>query len=105
VYEKKDDCPVCASTVRKMTVDPNMSLNRLIQELTVGDLRLQNPSITAATSGLTLYMQKPPSLEKATRKNLDKSLGELIQDGEELTVTDPMFSNKSIGLTIMFQKT
>mmetsp|Transcript_15188 Transcript_15188/g.17355 ORF Transcript_15188/g.17355 Transcript_15188/m.17355 type:complete len:463 (-) Transcript_15188:167-1555(-) len=99
--EKKDDCPVCSSVVRKMTVSAKMSLNELIQQLREGDLRLKAPSITSATG--TLYMQKPPFLEKQTRPNLDKALNELIEDGEELTVTDPTFSHTSIGVTMTFK--
>ncbi len=103
VYEKKDDCPVCSTSVRKMSVSPNKTLNELLQSLREGDLRMKSPSITAAGSGQTLYMQKPPALEKATRPNLDKALNVLIQDGEELTVTDPMFSDTSVGLVIYFE--
>jgi len=103
IYEKKEDCPVCSSAVRKMTVSPSMTLNELLHTLREGDLRLKSPSVTAADSGKTLYMQKPPALEKATRSNLDKALNVLIQNGEELTVTDPMFSDTSIGLSIFFE--
>ena len=100
-YEKKVDCPVCSSTVRKMTVSPNMTLNELMQSLRDGDLRLKSPSITAADK--TLYMPKPPALEKFTRPNLDKALNVLIGSGEELTVTDPMFPGTSVVLSIYFK--
>ncbi|KAL3932525.1 MAG: hypothetical protein SGBAC_010811 [Bacillariaceae sp.] len=46
------------------------TLNELIQILKERNLRLGAPSMTTADK--TLYMQKPPALEKATRKNLDK---------------------------------
>jgi ubiquitin-activating enzyme E1 C len=100
--EKKDDCAVCSSKVREMTVSGKMTLNELLQSLKDGDLRLKAPSVTAADSGLTLYMQKPPVLEKQTRPNLDKALNTLIKDGEELTVTDPTLSHSSISLSIYF---
>jgi ubiquitin-activating enzyme E1 C len=100
VYEKKEDCPVCCSTIRKMTVSPTMSLNELLQALRDGDLRLKNPSVTAG--GKTLYMQRPPALEIATRPNLDKSLSSLIASGDELTITDPLFPGTSISLSISF---
>jgi ubiquitin-activating enzyme E1 C len=103
VYEKKEDCPVCSSAVRKMTVSPKITLNELLQSLRDGDLRLKSPSVTAASSGKTLYMQKPPALEKMTRPNLDKALNGLIQNGEELTITDPMFSDTSVGMSIYFE--
>ena len=110
VYERREDCPVCTSAVHKLTVPASMSLNELIQALVDGgdgkkvtiNLRLQKPSITTG-AGQTLYMQKPPSLEKATRKNLDKPLGDLISNGESLTVTDPVFpGNTSLSLSIFF---
>lgn len=52
--------------------------------------------------GMTLYMQAPPSLEIALRKNLDISLGDLIHNGETLIVTDPMLNNVSLSLIIEF---
>jgi len=101
VYEQKEDCPVCTSTVRKLTVKPTSTLNELIQTLRDGDLRLKNPSLTSG-SGKTLYMQKPPALEKATRPNLDKVISSLIQNGEELVVTDTMFPDINLTLLVSF---
>jgi len=107
VYERKEDCPVCTSTVQKITVPKSFSLNQLIQMLIDGgatNLRLKKPSIVT-NRGTTLYMQKPPSLEQMTRPNLDKPLQELICDGEELTITDPSFpSDTSLGLIVIFEK-
>ncbi len=101
VYERKDDCPVCTATVRKMTLDRRATLNELIQLLREGDLRLKAPSLT--TSNTTLYMQKPPALEQATRPNLDKPVSSLIVGGEEITVTDPLLQNINLGLSITFE--
>lgn len=100
VSERKDDCPVCSAAVRKMQVSPNMTLNELLQNLRDGDLRLKSPSVTGTD---VLYMQKPPSLEKATKHNLNKALKDLIQNGEQLTITDPMFPGTSLGLSISFE--
>ena len=47
-------------------------------------------------------MRKPVSLEKALRTNLDKTLAELIFNGEELTVTDPVFHDTSLNLVVNF---
>lgn len=33
-------------------------------------------------------MQAPPPLEKASRPNLVLKMGELVEDGDEITVTD-----------------
>eukprot|EP00548_Thalassiothrix_antarctica_P012857 CAMPEP_0194166750 /NCGR_PEP_ID=MMETSP0154-20130528/2269_1 /TAXON_ID=1049557 /ORGANISM="Thalassiothrix antarctica, Strain L6-D1" /LENGTH=476 /DNA_ID=CAMNT_0038877505 /DNA_START=59 /DNA_END=1489 /DNA_ORIENTATION=- len=102
VYERKEKCVVCASTTREMHIDEKKSLNQLIQELKDGDLRLKSPSITTG-SGVTLYMQKPPALESATRPNLDKTLSSLISSGEELTVTDPILESISLTIVVTFQ--
>ena len=101
VYEQKEDCPVCTASVRKMAVSKEMTLNQLIQLLCVGDLRLKAPSITSS-SGNTLYMQKPPALERATKPNLDKTLSTLISSGEELTVTDPVLEHVPVTLRVEF---
>lgn len=103
VFEQKEDCPVCTSAVRKISVSKNMTLNELIQSLILSDLRLKKPSITAVNSCKTLYMQKPPALEKMLRPNLDKQLVTLIETGEELTVTDPVFpGEKALTLKVEF---
>ena len=101
VYERKEDCAVCTATVRKMTMSKDATLNQLIQELCEGDLRLKAPSMTSG-SGKTLYMQKPPALEKATRPNLDKALSSLIASGEDITVTDPVLQNINVSLSVCF---
>jgi ubiquitin-activating enzyme E1 C len=101
VYERKEDCPVCTEAVRSMTVSNNMTLNELMQNLKDGDLQLSSPSI--ATSSKTLYMPKPPALEKATRKNLDMALSSLVSAGEQLTVTDPTIQGLSLNITIGFE--
>jgi ubiquitin-activating enzyme E1 C len=80
---------------------PTSTLNELIQTLRDGDLRLKSPSLTSG-SGKTLYMQKPPALEKATRPNLDKAISSLIQNGEELVVTDTMFPDINLTLLVSF---
>ena len=100
VYERKEDCPVCTATVRKMTLGKEVTLNQLIQQLCEGDLRLKEPSLT--TSSKTLYMQKPPALEKATRVNLDKPVSSLVESGEEIAVTDPVLQSINLGLNVTF---
>jgi NEDD8-activating enzyme E1 len=101
VYERKEDCPVCTSAVRTMTIRSDQSLNQLLQQLKDGDLRLQSPSVTSGHK--TLYMQKPPALEKATRPNLDKAMSALIDSGDELTITDPVLQNINLTLSVVFE--
>ncbi|GMI39576.1 hypothetical protein TeGR_g12081, partial [Tetraparma gracilis] len=52
----------------------------------------------------TLYMQAPPALEQQLRPNLDKPLKDLIESGDEITVTDPVFpGSKSLALKVVFE--
>lgn len=47
-------------------------------------------------------MQRPPALEKSTRPNLAKTLGELgIGDGEVLSITDPSVS-QAVSVLVRF---
>lgn len=102
VYERKDDCPVSSATVRKVTLPETATLNMLIQHLKEGDLRLQAPSLT--TSSQTLYMQKPPALEKMTRPNLDKSLSTLLgPTGGEIQITDPILNVANLAVAVQFE--
>lgn len=66
-----------------------------------GSMRLQAPSLTSG-GGTTLYMQQPPALEKATRRNLDKPLSSLVSDGEEILVTDPILGSINVTLRVQF---
>jgi len=100
VYEQKDTCPVCTTHTHTLSLPSNTTLNALIQQLCDGEFRLKAPSITSSSK--TLYMRKPVSLEKALRANLDKTLIELIQNGEELTITDPVFHDASLSLVVNF---
>lgn len=80
-----------------------MTLNEFMQhELKDSSLRLNSPSIVSA-SGKTLYMQRPPALEQATRANLVKPVSSLVKDGEELTVTDPLLESIALSISIQFE--
>lgn len=48
--------------------------------------QIRRPSLRLASK--SLYLQAPPQLEMATRPNLEKSLGELLESGDVVTVTD-----------------
>jgi len=97
VYERKEECPVCQSKSRKVSMKKTATLNELIQSLIEGDLRLKKPSLVGSN---TLYMQKPPALEAMTRPNKDKKLGDLIANNEEIIVTDEVLGGRSISLVV-----
>ncbi|KAH8427381.1 NEDD8-activating protein UBA3 [Aspergillus melleus] len=89
--EKKSDCPVCGNLARKMTVDPEMTLEAFIE--TLGErpeAQLKKPSMR--TEERTLYQRFPPQLEEQTRANLKRKLGELVENGQEVAVSDPAYT-------------
>ncbi|KAF6842904.1 nedd8-activating enzyme e1 catalytic subunit [Colletotrichum musicola] len=90
-HEKKEDCPVCGNEARPLNVDPNTTLQDLLDSFaTRPEAQLKKPSIRA--EGKTLYMQFPPSLEEKTRPNLEKTIKDLgLEDGQNVVVTDPAF--------------
>ncbi|KAI9308711.1 hypothetical protein BJ944DRAFT_227497 [Cunninghamella echinulata] len=86
-HQKKPECPVCGNASMTASFDPEMKLEDLIEWLQEKpDIQLKKPSLRTATK--SLYMQAPPMLEKATRDNLKKSLNELLENGDYITVTD-----------------
>jgi ubiquitin-activating enzyme E1 C len=107
VYEKKTDCIVCCSKQnRTIQISKQMTLTQLIEDVLCGEksiFRLQKPSISCTR--MNLYMQGPPELKQATSIHLTKKMHELIQDGEVLTITDPVFvGDLALSLQIQFTK-
>ncbi|KAL0592652.1 hypothetical protein ABG067_000216 [Albugo candida] len=94
VYEKKNDCIVCSKQANQVLWlnDTSMTLKEFIQkELCGPQYRLLCPSIS--TGRTNLYMQGPPSLREATSVNLEKTMGELLSDGDILNITDALFAS------------
>ncbi|KAJ5526274.1 hypothetical protein N7494_012924 [Penicillium frequentans] len=89
--EKKEDCPVCGNLARKMDVDANMTLGEFIESLgEKAEAQLKKPSLR--TEERTLYQRFPPQLEEHTRPNLRLKLGELVENGQEIAVSDPAYT-------------
>ncbi|KAJ5943626.1 hypothetical protein N7516_003794 [Penicillium verrucosum] len=89
--EKKPDCPVCGELARKLDVDPNMTLGEFITSLGErAEAQLRKPSMR--TEEKTLYQRFPPQLEEMTRPHLAKKLADLVEDGEEVAVSDPAYT-------------
>lgn len=85
---KVKDCPVCGDHNKLLKVPQHWTLDQFIEHLeTLGNIQVTSPSL--ATKIKPLYLQNPPSLEEATRPNLVRELGELIEEGEEIVLTDP----------------
>lgn len=86
-HQKKPECPVCGTVAIKIDIDPDMILEDFLDVLKEKpDTQLKKPSLRTATKAL--YMQAPPPLEKASRPNLVLKMGDLLEDGDEITVTD-----------------
>ncbi|KAJ5759196.1 hypothetical protein N7520_006352 [Penicillium odoratum] len=89
--EKKADCPVCGNLARKMDVDASMTLGEFIESLgEKAEAQLKKPSLR--TEEKTLYQRFPPQLEEHTRPNLRLKLNELVEDGQEVAVSDPAYT-------------
>ena len=95
--KKKIGCPVCDPTEVKLSItNKNETLNEFIGRLkAMPDLQLEKPSIrkfdSNTGSSFNLFMQAPPPLRKATEANLTKKMTELVDDGDVLNITDPVF--------------
>ena len=89
-HEKKDDCPVCGNLPRPIDVSKDQTLEEFIASLADrAEVQLKKPPIS--TAARSLYYQSPPSLQEQTKPNLVKKMGELIEEGEELAISDPAF--------------
>jgi len=102
-YSKKPGCPVCDATEIKKIVDPDSTLQDLMDSLmSDAALQLEKPSI--AKPGLSLFIQRPETLRQQTLPNLSKKLSELVSNGDTLSVTDPIFPfGQSVDILIEFQ--
>jgi len=104
-HEKKDDCPVCGNLARALEVDPNLTLEEFIESLAARpEAQLKKPSIRSADNK-SLYMQSPESLRIATEHNLVKKMGDLVQDGHEIGVTDPSLGTVNFRYKLKFSRT
>lgn len=102
-HEKKGDCPVCGNLARDLDVDPNVTLGEFIESLAVRpEAQLKKPSIRSEAK--TLYMQSPESLKLKTAPNLEKKLGELILNGEEIGVSDPSLGSVDFKYKLKYSK-
>ncbi|KAF2799127.1 hypothetical protein K505DRAFT_266379 [Melanomma pulvis-pyrius CBS 109.77] len=91
-HMKKSDCPVCGedNLSRPLQVDPNSTLQEFLDGLAERpEAQLKKPSIRSEQK--SLYYQSPASLEEQTRPNLTKKLNELLENGEEVVISDPAF--------------
>ncbi|KAI9343740.1 hypothetical protein DFJ73DRAFT_841197 [Zopfochytrium polystomum] len=99
--QKKNECQVCGSDSLKLRLPRTAKLHELIGHLMERqEVQLKKPSLRTAEK--SLYMQAPKMLEQATRPNLEKALHELMQDGQDIVVTDEALPI-SMKLTVHFE--
>lgn len=102
-HEQKPDCPVCGNLARNLSVDPNDTLEEFIESLAARpEAQLKRPSIRSGKH--TLFMQSPDSLREMTMPNLQKKLGDLIVNGEELGVSDPSLGRVDFRYKVKFSR-
>ncbi|GAO50732.1 hypothetical protein SAICODRAFT_5417 [Saitoella complicata NRRL Y-17804] len=86
-HMKKDECPVCGNLAQDYEIDPEITLEEFIEKLKERpETQMKSPSLR--TGSKSLYLRGPPQLEQATRPNLQKKVGELVEEGEEISITD-----------------
>ncbi|KAF2468185.1 uncharacterized protein BDR25DRAFT_305177 [Lindgomyces ingoldianus] len=91
-HMKKSDCPVCGddSIARPLQIDSNFTLQEFLDSLAERpESQLKKPTIR--TEEKSLYYQFPPDLRQQTQPNLSKKIYELVENGEEVAITDPAF--------------
>jgi ubiquitin-activating enzyme E1 C len=90
-HERKDDCPVCGNLPKDLTLDPEQTLQELVESFAERpESQLKKPTVRSGEK--SLYFSSPASLEEQTRPNLKRKLKELLEDGEEMAVSDPAFA-------------
>ncbi len=99
--QRKEDCPVCGNAEIRLSLNPSTTTLQDLIDLLMErqDIQFKKPSLR--TSSKTLYMRAPAPLEEATRPNLEKFIVDLVENGEQIFVTDQNLPI-SVSLTIDF---
>jgi len=88
--ERKPDCGACGRVSQVVRLPAAATLRDLLRHLaTEPAFQLDKPSLMAP--GRPLYVQNPPALRAATQGNLDLPLRALLEEGQEVAVTDPVY--------------
>lgn len=98
-YEKKETCPVCGTTEITFPVSKDLKLEEFM-DLLQQDSRFQFKKPSIRMTGKSLYMQGPKALQEATKPNLVKTLGELVEEDDLLDITDPSLPNIAVNIRI-----
>lgn len=102
-FAKNPSCEVCGNPPRELKVDPLSTLGALKETLmATPQFALQNPRLLIEDR--VLFMKAGmEQLRALYNSNLEKSIGELLQEGDMLTVSDDALPNRELNFTIKFQ--
>ena len=106
-YAKKPDCLVCSDeqNAKQMSLHKDMLLKDFIQLLAdLPEFQLKKPSLQGVKGGqpVTLYASSPKSLAEQTMPNLEKSLHELHDNDEIISIVDPALEFVSIQIQVKY---
>jgi len=109
--ERNPDCVVCNQRAKPFEVESlEVKLQQVLDILTDagGKYQMRGPAVTTVGvdgKSKTLYMANIPSLEKATKPNLKKTLQELgVAAGAELVVADATSPNSLVFKVVVSDK-
>ncbi|SMQ51274.1 unnamed protein product [Zymoseptoria tritici ST99CH_1A5] len=89
-HKQKPDCPVCGNLPKDLPLSSDATLGDLVDSFAERpEAQLKKPNLR--TEEKSLFYSTPDGLREQTAPNLKRKLGELLEDGEEMAVSDPAF--------------
>jgi ubiquitin-activating enzyme E1 C len=89
-HKRKLDCPVCGNLPKDLPLSSDTTLGELVESFAERpEAQLKKPNLR--TEEKSLFYSTPDGLREQTAPNLKRKLGELLEDGEEMAVSDPAF--------------
>ncbi|PPJ60541.1 hypothetical protein CBER1_11294 [Cercospora berteroae] len=100
-HKKKPDCPVCGNLPKDLALSPESTLGEFVESLAERpEAQLKKPNLRSEAK--SLYYSSPDGLREQTEANLNKKLKELVEDGEEIAVSDPALAGIDLRYKIRF---
>ncbi|KXS98144.1 hypothetical protein AC578_9407 [Pseudocercospora eumusae] len=100
-HKQKSDCPVCGNLPKDLSLGKDTTLGDLVDSLAERpEAQLKKPNLR--TGSKSLYYSSPDSLREQTEPNLKKKLSELIEEGEEVAVSDPALAGINLRYRVRF---
>lgn len=100
-HKQKPDCPVCGNLPKDLSVSGDTTLAELVESLAERpEAQLKKPNLR--TEAKSLYYSSPDGLREATEPNLKRKLSELLEDGEEMAVSDPALTGVDLRYKVRF---